>query len=202
MDGCVPKLALMTSDAEHNQLRHESGCVDTLVIHHARIFDGLELLDADAMAILDGNIVALGRSSEILNAHAGESVETIDAGGALLTPGFIDAHVHTVFGGMERLGCDLSETEGAAEALRTIADYAQLTAGESGAHDWINGGGWTMSDFPGGAPLAADLDAVVSDRPVFLMNRDHHSAWVNTLAMQRAGITADTSDPPRRADRT
>lgn len=196
MDGYVPKLFIITSDAGHNRAHSGNGYGESLVIHHARIFDGAKLLDADAVAILDGNIVALGRSSEILTAHAGDGLQSIDAGGALLTPGFIDAHVHTVFGGMERLGCDLSETEGAAEALRTIADYAQITAGESGAHDWINGGGWTMSDFPGGAPLAADLDAVVSDRPVFLMNRDHHSAWVNTLAMQRAGITAETPDPP------
>ncbi|GAA5228435.1 amidohydrolase [Paeniglutamicibacter antarcticus] len=162
------------------------------VIHGARIFDGMELLNADAVAIADGTIVAMGAAEEILAAHARLGIVTIDAGGALLTPGFIDAHVHTVFAGMERLGCDLSEAEGSHEALAVIAAYVH---GPAGAVEWIRGGGWTMSDFPGGAPLATDLDAIVADRAVFLMNRDHHSAWVNSLALQRAGITAATQDP-------
>src|SRR5215213_7926138 len=61
---------------------------------------------------------------------------------------------------------------------------------------WILGGGWAMSAFPGGTPTAADLDAVVPDRPVFLPNRDHHGAWVNSRALELAGITTLTPDPP------
>ena len=61
---------------------------------------------------------------------------------------------------------------------------------------WILGGGWAMPAFPGGTPTAADLDAVVPDRPVFLPNRDHHGAWVNSRALEIAGIDASTPDPP------
>ena len=58
------------------------------------------------------------------------------------------------------------------------------------------GGGWAMPAFPGRTgPAAEDLDAVVPDRPVFLVNRDHHGAWVNSLALRLAGIDADTPDP-------
>ncbi len=66
---------------------------------------------------------------------------------------------------------------------------------------WILGGGWAMSAFPGGTPTAADLDAVVPDRPVFLPNRDHHGAWVNTRALEVAGIDARHLRPAGRADR-
>lgn len=60
---------------------------------------------------------------------------------------------------------------------------------------WVLGGGWAMAAFPGGNPVAADLDAVVPDRPVFLPNRDHHGAWVNSRALELAGIHRDSPDP-------
>ena len=62
--------------------------------------------------------------------------------------------------------------------------------------EWILGGGWGMPAFPGGNPTAADLDAVVPGRPVFLPNRDHHGAWVSSRALEIAGIDRDTPDPP------
>ena len=72
-----------------------------------------------------------------------------------------------------------------------------MVAAYAARHDgpWILGGGWAMPAFPGGTPTAADLDAVVPDRPVFLPNRDHHGAWVNSRALELAGITAETPDP-------
>ncbi|MBO0777037.1 MAG: amidohydrolase, partial [Actinobacteria bacterium] len=60
---------------------------------------------------------------------------------------------------------------------------------------WITGGGWSMDVFPGGMPRKDDLDQVVSDRPVFLANRDHHAAWANSRALAMAGIGARTPDP-------
>jgi hypothetical protein len=76
--------------------------------------------------------------------------------------------------------------------VRIVADYAA-------SHpdlEWITGGGWSMDDFPGGVPQAADLDRVVPDRPVFLTNRDGHGAWANSRALELAGVTAGTADPP------
>ena len=75
--------------------------------------------------------------------------------------------------------------------LGTIAAYAAARPDRA----WISGGGWNMADFPGGTPRREDLDRVVPDRPVYLPNRDGHSAWVNTRALERAGVTAATPDP-------
>jgi len=61
---------------------------------------------------------------------------------------------------------------------------------------WITGGGWAMEHFPGGLPVKQDLDAVVGDRAVFLFNRDVHGAWLSSRALELAGITRDTPDPP------
>ncbi len=108
-----------------------------------------------------------------------------------LSPGFTDAHVHPIQGGLERLRCDLSEHETREEYLAAIKRYAD----DHPDAEWILGGGWAMPAFPGGTPAAADLDAVVPDRPVFLPNRDHHGAWVNSRALEIAGIDARTPDP-------
>ena len=89
------------------------------------------------------------------------------------------------------LRCDLTSATSTAATLAVIGDYAT-------SHPelpWILGGGWSMAAFLGGTPTAAALDAVVRDRPVFLPNRDHHSAWVNTKALELAGITGSTADP-------
>ena len=112
--------------------------------------------------------------------------------GGLLSPGFVDAHVHPIQGGLERLRCDLSEQSTREEYLATIRQYADANPDV----EWILGGGWAMPAFPGGNPTAADLDTVVPDRPVFLPNRDHHGAWVNSRALEIAGIDAHTADPP------
>ncbi len=115
----------------------------------------------------------------------------VDLAGGLLAPGFVDAHVHAVQGGLERIRCDLSDLHQAEDYLVAIAEYAA-------AHPrlpWILGGGWSQAAFPGGAPLAADLDRVVPDRPVFLPNRDHHGAWVNNRALELAGVHAGSPDP-------
>jgi predicted amidohydrolase YtcJ len=140
------------------------------------------------VAVGDGRILAVGPRARDL---AGPRTERIDLAGRLLTPGFQDSHIHAVFGGLELGRCDLS-------ALKDVQDY--LTAVGQYARDhpelpWISGGGWSLESFPGGLPTAAALDAVVSDRPVFLPNRDHHGAWVNTRALELAGITRDTPDP-------
>ena len=118
--------------------------------------------------------------------------EVVDLDGGTLLPGFIDAHAHPVFGGMQLLGCDLTAAEDAAGYLAIVDRYAR-------AHpelEWITGGGWSMTAFPGGIPTRQALDAVTSDRPVFLDNRDGHGAWANSRALELAGIDRDTADPP------
>ena len=160
------------------------------IFHSGRIFDGRRLLPGTpAVAVTGGVITAIGTDAEA-RAAAGPHATVVDLRGRLLAPGFTDAHVHAVMGGMERLGCDLSLCAGADEVLARIAACASSTDG-----GWITGGGWHKADFPGGYPTRQALDAVVPDRPVYLVNADHHSAWVNSRALEFAGIDAATPDP-------
>ncbi|HEY1106883.1 MAG TPA: amidohydrolase [Agromyces sp.] len=124
-------------------------------------------------------------------ALVGEATRVVELDGALLAPGFQDAHIHPVGGGVELLQCNLTEAENADETVATVAAYASANPDEP----WILGGGWSMDHFPGGAPVRTLLDAVVPDRPVLLMSRDHHSAWANTVAIDLAGLEASTPDP-------
>ena len=143
-----------------------------------------------AVAVRDGRIAAVGTEDDVRR-WAGPRTEVVDLDGGLLLPGFQDAHVHPGAGGLGLLRCDLSELETAPAYLAAIGRYAAERPGDP----WILGGGWSMPAFPGGVPHRADLDAVVPDRPVYLPNRDGHSAWVNTRALELAGITRDTPDP-------
>ncbi|HET8927988.1 MAG TPA: amidohydrolase, partial [Microbacterium sp.] len=121
----------------------------------------------------------------------GSETEVVDLAGRMLVPGFQDAHVHPVMGGIGLLSCNLHDAETETEYLDIIAVYAAANPDAP----WITGGGWAMSAFPGGTPTAASLDRVVADRPVFLPNRDGHGAWVNSRALELAGIDARTPDP-------
>ena len=144
---------------------------------------------AQAVAVRAGTIVAVGTDTQI-DELTGSRTRVVDLAGRMMLPGFIDAHVHASAAGLERLRCDLSEAHGLADYLAIVRRYAQ--AEPSG---WITGGGWSIDVFPGGIPSRRDLDRVVADRPVFLSNRDHHAAWVNSLALELAGVSATTLDP-------
>lgn len=145
---------------------------------------------ASAVAVVGERIVAVGDDAAI-RGRIGPRTRVIELRGRTVAPGFQDAHVHPVGGGLERLRCDLSDIHGRDALLETIATYARRHPDEP----WIRGGGWAMADFPGGTPRREDLDRIVPDRPVFLPNRDGHGAWVNSRALALADITRDTLDP-------
>jgi predicted amidohydrolase YtcJ len=146
---------------------------------------------ASALAVRGGRIVAVGPDVAVASS-IGPGARVIDLHGRTVTPGFQDAHVHPVHGGLTMLRCDLSESRGRDGVLATIAAYANSHRAEP----WVRGGGWYMADFEGGTPRREDLDRVVPDRPAFLTNRDGHGAWVNSRALELAGVTAETVDPP------
>ncbi|MDH6514768.1 putative amidohydrolase YtcJ [Streptomyces sp. SAI-135] len=144
---------------------------------------------ATAVAVRDGRIAAVGHDE--VHELIGPRTEVVDLAGKLLIPGFQDAHVHPQGAGLELGLCHLADTVDPDAYLRRIKAYAD----QHPHAEWITGGGWSLEAFPGGAPTAAALDTVVPDRPVFLPNRDHHGAWVNSRALERAGIDARTPDP-------
>jgi len=145
---------------------------------------------ATAVAVRGGRIVAVGTDDKIRDL-AGGRAETVDLAGRPLLPGFQDAHVHPAFAGITMLRCDLDGARDLAGALDRIRAYASATPGR----EWIDGSGWRMEWFDGGTPSRELLDSVVPDRPAYLTNRDGHGAWVNSRALERAGLTAATPDP-------
>jgi len=144
-----------------------------------------------ALAVRAGRFVAIGTSREIGDL-IGPRSRVIELAGRMVLPGFQDAHVHPLTGGLARLRCELHERRGLETYLEIVRAYAESHPDEP----WIRGDGWHMADFPGGTPRREDLDRVVPDRPVYLRNRDVHGAWVNTLALELAGIGMETPDPP------
>ncbi|MFJ4986660.1 amidohydrolase [Streptomyces sp. NPDC088732] len=144
---------------------------------------------ASGVAVTDGRITAVGHDE--VRGFIGPRTEVVDLAGRLLLPGFQDAHVHPLGAGLELGQCHLADAHDAREYVRLVRAYADAHPGA----EWITGGGWSLEAFPGGNPTAALLDAVVPDRPVFLPNRDHHGAWVNSRALELAGVTRDTPDP-------
>ncbi|WP_193612242.1 amidohydrolase [Nocardioides lijunqiniae] len=165
----------------------------TTVLHGGALFTGTSTgtgyAGRGAVVVRDGRVADVVLGDDVPDVPGAARV---DLAGGLLAPGFVDAHVHAVQGGLERIRCDLSELDDRDAYLAHIGAYAR----EHPELPWILGGGWAMSAFPGGNPTAADLDRVVPDRPVFLPNRDHHGAWVNSRALQLAGVDASTPDPP------
>ena len=144
---------------------------------------------ATAVAVTGDRITAVGHAE--VHELAGPRTQVVDLAGRLLLPGFHDAHVHPVPAGLELTQCDLTRAKTAEDTIAAVRAYADAHPDR----EWITGGGWSMEAFQGGTPTKELLDSVVPDRPVYLPNRDHHGAWVNSRALQLAGITRDMPDP-------
>ncbi|MGW2201674.1 amidohydrolase [Streptomyces sp. NPDC001774] len=144
---------------------------------------------ASSLAVTGERITAVGHDE--VRQLIGPDTEVVDLRGKLLLPGFQDAHVHAVFAGTELAECDLTGTVGVEDYLTRIREFAEAHPDRP----WITGGGWSMESFEGGLPTRQLLDSVVPDRPVYLVNRDHHGAWANTRALEHAGLTRETPDP-------
>ncbi|MEU9996229.1 amidohydrolase [Streptomyces sp. NPDC048370] len=144
---------------------------------------------ASSLAVTGERITAVGHDD--VRELIGPDTEVVDLRGKLLLPGFQDSHVHAVFGGTELAECDLTGTVGVQDYLARIREFADAHPDRP----WITGGGWSMESFEGGLPTRQLLDSVVPDRPVYLVNRDHHGAWANTRALELAGLTRESVDP-------
>ena len=144
---------------------------------------------ATTVAVTGDRITAVGHAE--VHDLAGPRTQVVDLAGRLLLPGFQDAHVHPVPAGLELTQCDLTRAKTAEDTIAAVRAYADAHP----EREWITGGGWSMEAFEGGTPTKELLDSVVPDRPVYLPNRDHHGAWVNSRALQLAGITRDMADP-------
>ncbi len=142
---------------------------------------------AQAMAVRGTRILALGTDLEIGH-HSGVGTGMTDLKGRWVFPGFIDSHLHFLV--LDQL--DLSPLDRAEDIQRAVADWAAAHP----ENPWIVGRGWQAGAFAKGGPTRAFLDAVVPGRPVFLNDRDGHTALVNSKALEIAAITRATVDPP------
>ena len=147
---------------------------------------------AQAVAVLGGRIVAIGDDAEI-RALAGPDTEVLDLRMRTVVPGFIDAHIHFVAYGLNLTRVQLDGVTSLPETVTRIAEHAR--AARPG--EWIRGWGWNRNLWPGAPfPSKHDLDPVTPYNPVYLLSKDGHAAWLNSLALRLAGVTADTPDPP------
>ncbi len=116
----------------------------------------------------------------------------VDAHGATVLPGLIDAHGHIMELGFQALSVDLTGTKSLADALAMVKAYAVANPKAR----WIVGGGWNQEIWQlGRFPTAAELDTAVGDRPVYLRRVDGHAGWTNSAGLRAAGVTAATADP-------
>jgi predicted amidohydrolase YtcJ len=146
---------------------------------------------AEAVAIRAGRIVYVGSDAEVAP-WIGPETRCVDLQGKMLLPGFHDSHVHLVGGGIELDECDLNGLVTLDQVLAKVREFAERHPDRK----WIRGGGWPLT-LSGGNPHKDLLDKIVPDRPVILDAFDGHSSWVNSRAMEIAGITKETPDPPR-----
>lgn len=144
----------------------------------------------ESIAVQQGRIVCAGPESDCRQ-YARSGTQLLDLGGRAVLPGLTDAHIHPISGGMRYFQCDLTDFRRSEPILEAVAAFAA----EHPDQDWIRGAGLWLPSVAGGYPTAAMLDAVESERPVFITSTDGHSAWVNSAALAIAGITATTPDP-------
>jgi len=146
---------------------------------------------AEAMAVADGRILAVGRKAEILPL-ASYRTKKINLHGAVVVPGLMDSHFHLVGFGRSLDELDLTGTRSADEIAQLVAEKAASLPPGS----WITGRGWDQNDWAVTAfPTHETLDQAAAEHPVLLTRIDGHAVWANAMAMDLAGITADTQAP-------
>jgi predicted amidohydrolase YtcJ len=168
------------------------GPVD-VIVHNAKVYTaGPEATMAEAIAIRGNQILRVGSEREIMRLRRPQT-SMIDAKGAAVVPGFNDAHIDFIAGGLGLNRIDLSGAETLDEVQMRIKTWATAHADAP----WVLGRGWNAQAFGSSAPTRQLLDAIVPDRPAQMMSDDGHTSWVNTQALKLANISRKTKDPAR-----
>lgn len=155
------------------------------LFHNARFWSAGEEI-FDGLLVDDGVITATGKQ-----AFESSNKECVDLKGAFVMPAFLDGHAHPIFGGREAAGPRINGLNTVDEILAQVKSFAENNPDQS----WIIGGAYEAAIIEGGDFDAHWLDSVVSDRPVVLHAVDHHTIWVNSLALKLAGVTSQTAEP-------
>ena len=188
-------LLLVVACAETDDGPAESGA--DFVLRGGVVLTSVEGAEpASALAITGDRITEVG-SDEDVGRHIGEGTRVIELDGRLVTPGLNDAHLHFASGGLSLIRVDLNGTT----SLSEIEERVRAAAEGQPAGTWIQGRGWDHTRLPagelgpGGWPTKDALDRAAPNHPVYLNRVDGHTGWANSLALEEAGIDADTPDP-------
>ncbi len=161
-----------------------------LIIHNAKVYTQDVVRPwAEAVAVHNGRFLAVGSNARIRE-MANEQTTILNAEGRLLLPGFIDAHIHFMQVAIRAHQLNLFGVDSLGQVLDMVAEAA--ASAEPG--EWILGWGWDDNLWDD-APSAALLDSVVDQHPVALSRMDMHSIWVNSAALETAGVDRETPDP-------
>ncbi|MEM7462101.1 MAG: amidohydrolase [Pseudomonadota bacterium] len=160
-----------------------------------------DAMEAEAVAIKDGRIIAVGTSDEV-KAHKGDDTQLIDLGGRTMLPGFVDSHGHVVLGGLQALSANLlappdGEVTDIASLQETLRNWAEDNKDAVERIKLIVGFGYdnaTLKELR--HPTREDLDAISTEIPVYLVHQSGHFGAANSKALEVGGITAETPDPP------
>src|SRR5215218_10262865 len=165
------------------------GPVDLIVTNAVVYTAGRRGTTAEAVAVRGNKILRVGTAREIARLQRPQTV-VVDAGGGVVLPGFNDAHVALVAGGLELAVADLSD----AATAEDVIDRVRAWSAANPRARWVVGKGWTPEQFRGSQPTRRMLDSVVKDRPALLYGADANvpSVWVNSRALKVAGITRTT----------
>ena len=186
-----------SSSNQTNTTKQKSGAtiqVETAdsIYHHGKVYT----VDAnnnwaEAIAVSDGKIVAVGSNDEVLKL-AGATTKMVDLGGRMLMPGIHDTHIHPADAGISRtLECSFLSND-----LNEVLDILKGCIAEAAPGEWIRGGQWNEGYFVNNPKKPKEiLDEIAPDNPVFLMDWSVHHAWVNSDALDRFNIDDDTPDP-------
>ena len=168
--------------------RDDDGPVD-LIIVNGKVFTGAKA-DAEAVAVQGNKVLRVGSNREIQRLARAQTT-IIDARGGSVLPGFNDAHVHFLSGGLALDQVSLTEASSLEAVRQTVRAWAEANP----THEWVRGRGWLYAPFPGGLPTRQLLDQLVPDRPAYLVSYDGHTGWANTAALEAARISRRTPNP-------
>jgi predicted amidohydrolase YtcJ len=171
--------------------RADPGESADLVVLNGRVYaPGGTSSPPEAVAVKANRVLKVGTTSEIKQ-MVGKGTVVVDAHGGSVLPGFNDAHMHLMSGGLGLQQVDLLDAVTLEQINQTIRTYAAAHPEKP----WVLGRGWYYTPFPGGLPTRQQLDALVPDRPSYMRCYDGHTGWANSKALALAGITGDTPDP-------
>jgi predicted amidohydrolase YtcJ len=173
------------------------GPVD-LIVHNGRVFtaDGSGTI-ADAIAVRGNQVLRVGSNRDINRLRRPQTI-VIDADGGAVLPGFNDSHLHLLTGGLALDDVDLRDAPDIEEMQRRITEWMEAHPADA----WVKGRGWTFASFPDALPTRQLLDAIVEDRPAFLLSADGTAAWVNSRALEMARTTRRGEQPANNASAT